>query len=74
MSLDVIVISIVVYLYMFTHEVYDDLGTIKRFRTHKEAKWFAEVNQLKIRSTGYKAPPPVDPYTTALAQCGECLL
>ena len=74
MSLDVIVISIVVYLYMFTHEVYDDLGTIKRFRTHKEAKWFAEVNQLKIRSTGDKAPPPVDPYETALAQCGECLL
>ena len=59
---------------MFTHEVFDDLGIVKRFKTHKEAKWFAEVNQLKIRSTGYKAPIPLDPYTTALAEVGECLL
>ena len=59
---------------MFTHEVFDDLGIVKRFKSHREAKWFAEVNQLKIRSTGYKAPIPLDPYTTALAEVGECLL
>ena len=59
---------------MFTHEVYDDLGTIKRFKSHREAKWYAEVNDVQIRSTGYKAPIPLDPYTTALAECGECLL
>ena len=58
---------------MFTHETYDDLGTVKRFRTLKEAKWSAEVNGLQIRSTGYTAPPPVDPYITALAEVGECL-
>ena len=57
---------------MFTHETYDDLGTIKRFKTLKEAKWHAEVNNLQIRSTGYK-PPPVDDYKQALKDCGECL-
>ena len=59
---------------VFTHEAYDDLGTVKRFKSHRDAKWFAEVNDVQIRSTGYKAPPPVDPYETALAECGECLL
>ena len=59
---------------MFTHETYDDLGTVKRFRTHKEAKWHAEVNQLQIRSTGYKPPPPKDDYKQALVDCGECLI
>ena len=59
---------------MFTHEAYDDLGTVKRFKSHREAKWFAEVNDVQIRSTGYKAAPPVDPYETALAEVGECLL
>ena len=59
---------------MFTHETFDDLGTIKRFRTLKEAKWSAEVNGLQIRSTGYTAPPPRDDYAIALAECGPCLL
>ena len=58
---------------MFTHETFDDLGTVKRFRTHKEAKWHAEANNLQIRSTGYKPPPPVDEYKQALVDCGECL-
>ena len=44
------------------------------FRTLKEAKWSAEVNGLHIRATGYKAPLPLDPYITALAEVGECLL
>ena len=59
---------------MFTHEAYDDLGTVKRFKSHREAKWFAEVNDVQIRATGFKAAPPVDPYITALAEVGECLL
>ena len=59
---------------MFTHETFDDLGTTKRFRTLKEAKWHASTNGLQIRATGYTAPPPVDPYITALAEVGECLL
>ena len=58
---------------MFTHETFDNLGTVKRFRTHQEAKWHAEVNQLQIRSTGYKPPPPKDTYKQALVDCGACL-
>ena len=59
---------------MFTHECYDDLGVVKRFTNVKEAKWFAEANNLQVKSTGYIAQPPVDLYAKSLAECGECLL
>ena len=58
---------------MFSYITYDELGDVKRFRTLKEAKWFAEQNNLLIKATGYKQPTRLDEYTRASEDCGPAL-
>jgi hypothetical protein len=60
---------------VFTHVALDDFGDpLKRFKSKREADWFAEVNPgIRIKSTGCRPPPKIpepDPYSLALDQCG----
>ena len=59
---------------IWTHICVDsDDYTIRKFLSLREARQFAERNDLKVVATGEKALTQRDLYKTALLECGECL-
>jgi hypothetical protein len=60
---------------VWTHKVVDEDGwDVRKFLSLREARHFAERNNLKVVATGNKPRTQRDLYKQALLDCGEALI
>ena len=60
---------------VWTHKVVDSDGwEVRKFLSLREARHFAERNDLKVVATGQKQRTQRDLYKQALLECGEALI
>ena len=58
---------------LWTHVVMDGDWEVRKFLSLREARHFAERNNLTVKATGVKPQTQRDLYKKALLECGECL-
>jgi len=59
---------------IWSHIVVDADGwEVRKFLSLREARHFAERNNLTVKATGVKPQTQRDLYKKALLECGECL-
>jgi len=59
---------------LWTHVAMDGDWEVRKFLSLREARHFAERNNLTVKATDIKPQTQRDLYKKSLLECGKCLL